>query len=121
MPRPRKTESQRRAELFRRLYKVGKGRIDATEELVANAVGVGRPALKNKRDNPGRFVSLDDLVTFGKIFGWTDEDVLSIYHAEKVDDILRIHSDGSCTYKGVTWLTVRDALTAIWEQKEPRP
>lgn len=83
MPRLRKTESQRRAERFVELYRVGKARIDMTEDQIGDTVGMSRPALQRRRENPEKYVSLGDLVKFGKIFGWTDDDFLAIIHAEK--------------------------------------
>lgn len=83
MPRPRKTESQRRAERFGELYRMGKSKVRATEAQIGAAAGMCRPALSRRLKDPEKYVSLGDLVKFGKIFGWTDEDYLAIIHAEK--------------------------------------
>lgn len=83
MPRLRKTESQRRAERFGERYRIGKARIGATEEQIGEAIGLCRPALNRRLDDPEKYVKLGDLVKFGKIFGWSDEDFLAIIHAEK--------------------------------------
>lgn len=83
MPRPRKTESQHRAERFRELYRIGKARIDVTDEQIGEYIGMSRPAISRRKKDPGKYVSLDDLVTFKKIFGWSDEDILALFRAGK--------------------------------------
>jgi len=83
MGRPRKTEAQRRAERFGELYRVGKAKLGLTEDHVKNMVGLkGRPSLLARRKDPGKF-TLEQLVTLGKVFGWTDADYMAIIHPEK--------------------------------------
>lgn len=81
MPRPRKTESQRRAEQFGERYRVGKARICATEEQMGKVLGITRPALLARRNDPGK-LSVQQLVTLGKVFNWSDEDYLAIIRPE---------------------------------------
>lgn len=77
MPRPRKTDAQRRAEQFGERYRVGKARICATEEQIGQILGIKRPALLARRNDPGK-LSVDQLATLGDVFGWSDEDFLAI-------------------------------------------
>lgn len=83
MPRLRKTESQRRAERFGELYRVGKARLRLTEDQISASIGLCRPALNQRLTNPDKYLRLGDLVDLGELFGWTDEDFLSIIHTEK--------------------------------------
>lgn len=83
MPRLRKTESQRRAERFSELYRVGKARLRLTEDQISAAIGLCRPTLSKRLENPDKFLRLGDLVDLGKLFDWTDEDFLAIIRAEK--------------------------------------
>lgn len=89
MPRLRKTESQRRAERFRELYKDGKKSIGATEEQIGAILGVSRPTLKRKRDNPENF-SLGEFITFCARFSWSDEEILSIVRPERKNGLNNI-------------------------------
>lgn len=82
MPKLRKTEAQRRAERFGERYRVGKALIGATEEQIGRLLGIKRPTLLEKRNNPGKF-SVDQLVTIGKAFGWSDEDYLAIIRPDR--------------------------------------
>ena len=80
MPKPRKTESQRRAERFGESYRIGKARLGATEEQIGAMLGLGRPALLSRRKEPEKF-SVGEIVKLGRAFGWTDEEYLAITHA----------------------------------------
>ena len=84
MPRPRKTETQRRAERFGERYRVGKARLGATEEQIGNILGLKRPALLARRKDPGK-LSVDQLVTLGKVFNWSDDDFIAIIRPETND------------------------------------
>lgn len=78
MPRPKKTEAQRRAERFWELYRVGKARIGFTEEQVGRAIGLSPVSLRKRRHDPDAF-TVGELVTIGSLFGWSGEDFASIY------------------------------------------
>lgn len=82
MGRPRKTEAQRRTELFGKLYRIGKASIGFTEEDVSRAIGLSTVSLRKRRHNPDTF-TLGEMVTLGNLFGWTGEDFASIYNPEK--------------------------------------
>lgn len=84
MPRPRKTEAQRRAERFGERYRVGKARLGATEKQIGNILGIERPALLARRKDPGK-LSVDQLVTLGKVFNWSDDDFIAIIRPETKD------------------------------------
>ena len=83
MPRPRKTDSQRRAERFKELYRIGKARIGATDEQIADCVGVHRTTISKRMKNPGKYFTYDDLARLCEEFRWTDEDILSLFRVEK--------------------------------------
>lgn len=95
MPRLRKTESQRRVERFRELYKAGKNRIDATEEQISILLGVSRPTLKRKRDNPENF-SFGEFIVFCELFRWSDEEILSIVRPERKNGLDKLGESQKC-------------------------
>ncbi len=82
MGRHRKTDSQRRAERFGELYRVGKAKLGLTEHQICEMLGVTGPTLLARRKDPMKF-SLGQLVTLGTAFGWTDAEYMSIIHPEK--------------------------------------
>lgn len=82
MPRLKKTEAQRRAELFQELYRVGKARFKLTDEQVGCAVDLHRTTVCNTAKTPEKF-KFGTVIEIGKTLGWTDEEFLSIIHAEK--------------------------------------
>lgn len=80
MPRVRLTESQRRADRFRLLFRVGKAKLDYTDEQIGELMGVNRTAVIRYRKNPEALYG--KLISLGKSMGWTDEEWLSIIHAK---------------------------------------
>lgn len=75
MPRPRKTEEDRRAEIFIRNYKIGKAKIGFLDPDVARVVGITERTLSEKKKAPGK-LRVEQMVTLGKVFGWSDEDFM---------------------------------------------
>lgn len=80
MPRLKRTEAQRRADRFRELFRLGKSRIGFTDEQIGQLIGVKRNSVRRYRERPE--IVYGKLITLGKAMGWTDEDWLSIVHAE---------------------------------------
>lgn len=75
MPRPRKTGEDKRAEIFIRLYKIGKAATGFQEPDVSRAISITERTLLEKKKNPGKF-SVDQFVTLGRVFDWSDEEFL---------------------------------------------
>lgn len=81
MPRPKKTTADRRAEIFIRNYKIGKAKTGFQEPDVARALEISESTLRRNKKSPGKF-SVDQIVTLGKVFDWSDEDFLAIIRTE---------------------------------------
>lgn len=81
MSRPKKTISDRRLEVFTRSYKIGKASTGFQEPDVARALGISDRSLRrNKRSLNA--ISVEQFITLGKVFNWSDEDFLEIIRAE---------------------------------------
>lgn len=81
MPRLKKTDAQRRAERFEKLYQSGKASSGLTDAQCATIAGVCSKTLYNERKDPIGKITIGQLSQFGKVFGWSDEDILSIIRA----------------------------------------
>ena len=74
MPAKRKTRSDRVAETFGELYRVGKARAQLTEEQITTMLGFKtRGALLRRREQPLYF-TLGEILTLGTAFRWTPEE-----------------------------------------------
>ena len=82
MPRPRKTEDQRRAERFRESYRTGKARIGFLEPQIAAALGIGESTMRKYKQNPCDQFSINQFAKLGELLGWSDDELLSIIRAE---------------------------------------
>lgn len=83
MARLKKTDAQRRAERFRELYCIGKAKSGFTDEQCASMVGICRDTLSRAKKDPNKRISIEQLACFGKAFGWTGEEIASIFSPEK--------------------------------------
>lgn len=81
MGRPRKTESQRRAERFDELYRTGKSRMKLKETDIAAMIGVNRDTLRRFRQDPAKRFSAQDLDIIATALRWSDEEYLSVARA----------------------------------------
>ena len=70
-------------EAFSRLYGRGKAGIGFREKQIADAIGKTPPALLQKRKDPYKRFGLGEVVTLSNLMGWTDEEILSLFHASK--------------------------------------
>lgn len=78
MPRPKKTDTQRMAERFGELYRIGKAKTGLTDAQCAAIVGVCPKSLFNAKKDPSERISIGQLSKLGAVFGWTDKDYLAI-------------------------------------------
>lgn len=77
MPAKKKTREDRMLETFTVLYRIGKSRSGMTEEEVAGALGVTRPTLQKRRENPKLF-QFGDILKLCALFCWEDNEIMSI-------------------------------------------
>lgn len=77
MGRRRKTEAEKRDERFQAAYRLGKAKTGFDEEFISMSLGVTKPTLLAKRMSPDKF-KIDEFSKLGKLFGWTDEEMISI-------------------------------------------
>lgn len=79
MPRLKKTEEQRRADRFWELYRIGKAKTGFTDEQCAAIAEVCPTTIYNAKKATDDRISLGQLARFIKAFGWSKEDVISIF------------------------------------------
>lgn len=79
MPRLKKTDEQLRAERFCELYRIGKAKLDFTDEQCAAIAGVCRKTILAAKKDPNKSISLGQIACFIKAFGWTPDDLVSIF------------------------------------------
>lgn len=77
MGRRRKTEAEKRDERFQAAYRLGKAKTGFDEDFISMSLGVTKPTLRAKRMSPDKF-KIDEFSKLGKLFGWTDEEMMSI-------------------------------------------
>lgn len=77
MGRRRKTEAEKRDERFLVAYRIGKAKKGFDEEFICSALGVTKPTLHSRRMSPGKF-KIEEFSMLGKLFDWTDEEMMSI-------------------------------------------
>lgn len=77
MGRRRQTETEKRDERFQAAYRLGKAKTGFDEEFISMALGVTKPTLRARRLSPDNF-RIDEFSKLGKLFGWTDEEMISI-------------------------------------------
>lgn len=80
MPKLRKTDAQRRAERFSEHYRVGKARLKLLEPQIADMLGIGTATLTRYKRDPLNEFSVEQLISFGRAFGWSDAEYLDIIH-----------------------------------------
>lgn len=80
MPKLRKNDAQRRAERFSEHYRVGKAKLKLLEPQIADMLGIGQTTLKKYKHDPLNEFSVEQLISFGHAFGWTDAEYLDIIH-----------------------------------------
>lgn len=73
MPAKKKTREDRLNDTFSSLYRIGKTRAHMTEDDVADALGVTRTTLWNRRRNPKTF-PLGDVLKLSILFCWEPEE-----------------------------------------------
>lgn len=83
MPRPMKTEEQRRADRFGELYRIGKAKTGMTDAQCAAMVGVCEKTLYSAKNNPGKKISIGQVARFGRAFGWTSDEIASIVYPDR--------------------------------------
>lgn len=81
MGRRRKTDAERRAERFADLYNRGKRLTGLTEVEIGKAIGISERTLRVYRRDPEKFIGA--FAELGKIFNWSNEDVISIVYPKK--------------------------------------
>lgn len=77
MGRRKKTEGDKRNERFQAAYRLGKAKTGFDEDFICTTLGITKPTLRARRLSPDNF-RLDEFSKLGKLFGWTDEEMLSI-------------------------------------------
>lgn len=77
MPAKKKTRENRMFDTFSSLYRVGKARSGMTEADVADALGITRPTLQKRRENPKLF-PFGDILKLCALFCWEDNEIMSI-------------------------------------------
>lgn len=77
MPAKKKTREDRMRDRFSRLYSEGKARSGMTEWEVAEALGITRPTLQKRRENPKLF-PFGDILKLCALFCWEDNEIMSI-------------------------------------------
>ncbi len=77
MPAKKKTREDRMADAFSQMYRIGKARSGMTESDVADALGITRPTLQKRRENPGLF-PFGDVLKLCALFCWEGDEVMKI-------------------------------------------
>lgn len=77
MGRRRQTEAEKRDARFQNAYRTGKARTGFCEEFVAMSLGISKPTLLARRHSPDSF-RVDEFSKLGKLFEWTDEEMMAI-------------------------------------------
>lgn len=77
MPAKKKTREDRMQDSFTKLYRIGKARSGMTEMDVADALGITRPTLQKRRENPKLF-PFGDVLKLCALFCLEDNEVMKI-------------------------------------------
>ena len=77
MPAKKKTREDRLNESFSRLYRMGKSRAQMTEDDIADALGITRTTLRNRRRNPKTF-PFGDVLKLCALFLWDDGEMTQL-------------------------------------------
>lgn len=77
MPRLRKTEEQKQAEIFLTIYSVGKAKQHLHEPDVARSLDISESTLALRKKSPDKF-KIGEFKRMAKLFEWTPEDILEI-------------------------------------------
>lgn len=77
MGRRKKTEAEKREERFRTAFKLGKRKTGFNEEFICTALDITQPTLRARKNFPEK-LNLEEFSKLGKLFEWTDEEMMSI-------------------------------------------
>ena len=74
MPAKKKTAADRRAEQFRRMYRIGKAAENLNEAQVAKLLGITDRTLRRRRKDPDSF-TMGEVLVLAFLFHWSAEDI----------------------------------------------
>ena len=74
MPAKKKTPADRRAEQFRKMYRIGKAAADLNEDQVAAVLGITSRTLQKRRKDPDSF-TMGEVFVLASLFHWSAEDI----------------------------------------------